>query len=301
MVPRSQGKPHRFGGDWTDQKLDVVQRYLQSYTTALKNQPFRKLYIDAFAGTGYREARGSEVADNGQGLLFPDLAEEEPQRLLDGSARRALKSQPTFDEYHFIERSPSRCQQLDSLKTEFSELTDRISVQQGEANTVIRELCRQDWTRRRAVLFLDPYGMQVDWTTVEAAAKTHAIDLWLLFPLGIGVNRLLTRSGEIPATWRTRLNQFLGTEDWYEEFYRVESEPTLFEDASERVARASMEVIGRYFTERLASVFVGVAKEPAVLVNSRGTPLYLLCFAVGNPKGTEVALRIADHLLKGVR
>jgi hypothetical protein len=50
-------KAHRFGGDWTTQKLDVLAKYLCSYTTALKHKPsqsrpFRKAYIDAFAGTG---------------------------------------------------------------------------------------------------------------------------------------------------------------------------------------------------------------------------------------------------------
>ena len=30
-------------------------------------------------------------------------------------------------------------------------------------------------------------------TTIEAIARTKGIDLWLLFPLGIGVNRLLTK------------------------------------------------------------------------------------------------------------
>jgi three-Cys-motif partner protein len=69
--------------------------------------------------------------------------------------------------------------------------------------------------------------MQVDWTTVEAIARTKAIDLWVLFPLGIGVNRLLTKSGDVPETWRRRLNLLLGTEEWYEEFYRFESTPTL--------------------------------------------------------------------------
>lgn len=29
--------PHLFGGDWTTEKLDMVKRYLVSYTTALKN------------------------------------------------------------------------------------------------------------------------------------------------------------------------------------------------------------------------------------------------------------------------
>jgi hypothetical protein len=38
-----------------------------------------------------------------------------------------------------------------------------------------------------------------------------------------------------------------------------------------------------------------------VLRNSRNVPLYLLCFAVGNAgKGKDIALRIANHLLKEV-
>ena len=43
-------------------------------------------------------------------------------------------------------------------------------------------MCDKDWSLHRAVLFLDPYGMQVEWATIEAVAKTKAIDLWLLFP-----------------------------------------------------------------------------------------------------------------------
>lgn len=42
--------------------------------------------------------------------------------------------------------------------------------------------------------------MQVEWKTIEAIAKAKAIDMWLLFPLGIGVARLLTNSGDIPES-----------------------------------------------------------------------------------------------------
>jgi three-Cys-motif partner protein len=150
-------------------------------------------------------------------------------------------------------------------------------------------------------LFLDPYGMQVEWKTIEAIASTRAIDLWLLFPLGIGVNRLLTKSGDIPDSWQKRLDLLLGTTDWYEEFYRVETTPTLFGTDQERVVKATMETIGRYFLDRLKGVFAGVVEEPGVLRNSANNPLYLLCFAVGNERGKSVALRIAEHVLKEVR
>jgi hypothetical protein len=102
----------------------------------------------------------------------------------------------------------------------------------------------------------------------EAAIEgTRAIDMFLLFQLGIGVNRLLTRDAEIPAGWRRRLDLLLGTADWYDEFYRFEKETTLFEEAAERVVKASTATIGRYFTDRLRSIFAGVAEQPRVLKN----------------------------------
>jgi three-Cys-motif partner protein len=311
MSPQRTGKPrkgHQFGGDWTTQKLEVLAGYLRGYTTALKNKPtasdpFRKAFIDAFAGSGYREIRRSDESASQQNLLFPDLAEQEPQAFLDGSARLALQTEPSFDRYIFIERSRARCAELEGLKAEFPERAARIEIRQGDANEEIQALCgsNKDWSSHRAVLFLDPYGMQVEWQTIEAVASTKAIDLWLLFPLGMGVNRVLTKSGDIPDSWRQRLDLLLGTTDWYEEFYSLEDRPTLFGDDHARVVKATMESIGRYFNNRLKEVFAGVADEPGVLRNSVNNPLYLLCFAVGNVRGKNIALRIAEHLLKEVR
>ncbi|MEQ9078130.1 MAG: three-Cys-motif partner protein TcmP [Sandaracinaceae bacterium] len=290
--------PHRFGGEWTRQKLDVLEKYLAAYTQVLKKQPFRTAYIDAFAGTGYRTDAGSEaeLAER----MFPDLAADEPQDLLDGSARIALRLERAFSKYIFIERSRARCAQLEKLKDEFPERASDIEIVQGDANDEIRTLCAKDWRRHRAVMFLDPYGMQVEWSTVEAIARTKAVDLWLLFPLGIGINRLLPKSGEIPDHWRHRIDLFLGTDDWYDEFYRVEATPTLFGTDEEQLVKAGMDVIGGYFLDRLASVFADVA-EPGVLRNSTGCPLYLLCFAAANPRGAKPALRIARSLLRDLR
>ena len=91
---------HRFGGDWTTAKLKVLAGYLTSYTTALKASPFRKAYIDAFAGTGYRAPKESSPSHFG---FFPDLS---AQRLLEGSAALALRTTPPFDKYIFIEQNP---------------------------------------------------------------------------------------------------------------------------------------------------------------------------------------------------
>lgn len=302
----SVGRAHKFGGDWTEAKLNTLRKYLSAYTTALQYKPrpesrFTKVYIDAFAGTGYRTSVLSDPTGAAE-LPFPDLAEAAPQALLDGSARIALKASPEFEQYVFIERHAGRCAELHNLKTEFPTLAPRIVVKQGEANAQIQALCRTtNWHSHRAVMFLDPYGMQVDWQTVEAVAKTHAIDLWLLVPLGIGMNRILTRSGDIPSEWRTALDRFLGTPDWYDAFYAVDQDQLLlgFDDEPRRV-KASMEVMAKFFVDRLRTIFPGVA-EPGVLRNSANCPLYLFCFAAGNERGKDPALRIANHILKEIR
>jgi three-Cys-motif partner protein len=298
MAKRSRGKAHRFGGDWTTMKLDILSSYLTSYTTALKNQLFTTFYIDAFAGTGYRTMKHDE--DNHElEQLFPEIGESATRQLLDGSARIALKTEPRFSRYIFIDRDPQHCEELASLRTEFPEKAATITVLRGDANAEIAKLCAStDWRLTRAVLFIDPYGMQLEWPTVEKIAATRAIDLWLLFPLGMGVNRMLERSGRIPPGWRKRLDLLLGTRDWENALYRVEKAPTLFDAEEEHVVKVSIDVIGKFFNGRLKTVFAGVAEQPAVLRNSKGSPLYLLCFAAANEKGAPIALKIAEHILR---
>ena len=55
------GPNHKFGGDWTTEKLRILGEYLKAFTTALKKQKFKTGYIDAFAGSGYRIPSGAGV------------------------------------------------------------------------------------------------------------------------------------------------------------------------------------------------------------------------------------------------
>ena len=69
---------HEFGGPWTQDKLRCVQEYLSAYRRIFTINPgaryFRTVYVDAFAGTGYRlEPRRSYR----RGVPFPELTEPE--------------------------------------------------------------------------------------------------------------------------------------------------------------------------------------------------------------------------------
>ncbi len=155
---------HSFGGAWTLLKLAVLEKYLSAFTVALKNQNFRLIYIDAFAGTGR-----CDVKANGNTTIA------------DGSARIALQASPPFHHCCFVELAPKKLAALQALAKEYPGRS--IEIIQGDANAELRSLCGKfDWRNTRAVLFLDPYGMHVEWATLEAIAGTEAIDVWYLFP-----------------------------------------------------------------------------------------------------------------------
>ncbi len=172
-------------------------------------------------------------------------------------------------------------------------------IERREANAYLQELGGKSWEMRRAVLFLDPYGMQVEWPTLGALAETRAIDLWILFPLGVAVSRLLRRDGEIRQSIRNRLDTMFGTTDWFDAFYKIRERDSLFGPETELQKVVDLDGIGYYFVKRLRTIFPGVAPNPLRLLNTKNVPLYLLCFAAANEKGAPTAVKIAQDILGG--
>ncbi|VTS00468.1 Uncharacterized protein OS=Calothrix sp. PCC 6303 GN=Cal6303_0364 PE=4 SV=1 [Gemmata massiliana] len=280
---------------WTQDKLERVRKYLTAYTTIMRKRSHQFAYIDGFAGTGYHELK--QEADDGAGL-FSEPAEPEVTAFLDGSARMALQVEPRFHKYIFIEKSAKKAAELEKLKSEFTDRGPDIRIETADANEAIQKLCRASWDKHRAVLFMDPFGMQLTWDTVRVVAATRAIDTWILFPLS-AVNRLLKSDANIPLSWRARLDTMFGEPNWFDEFFPENRSDNLFEtDAVRRRKAATMEKIGEYFNRRLASVFAGVAPNPYTLKNKLGVPLFQLCFAAGNPHAVDTAVKIAKDILK---
>jgi three-Cys-motif partner protein len=295
-------RTHQFGGGWTQDKLERVRKYLHAYATIFASNPkaqkLKPIYVDAFAGSGYRATRKRQVP---QVDLFSEMAEADTQEFMKGSARIALEVEPSFKGYLFIEQDDDYARELYKLRDEFPSKASIIDIVEADANAYLKQWCANtDWHTTRAVVFLDPYGMQVDWDLIATIAQTKAIDLWLLFPLGVAVNRLLTTGGPPPAEWQDALTRIFGTSAWKDAFYATHETADLFGDiTTEQVKLADFDKISRFFVQRLETVFAGVAKKPLALMNSRQNPLYLLCFASANPKGAPTAIKIANHILSG--
>jgi three-Cys-motif partner protein len=160
---------------------------------------FKTIYVDAFAGTGQRRARTTEYSENLD--LFGESEDQDRSSYKRGSVEVALGLENPFDRYIFVEINTSKARQLQGLITDkHSHLEQLCAVEQADANAFLQQWCAAtNWETHRAVVFLDPFGMNVEWKTIESIAKAQAIDMWTLFPIGAGVNRMLTK-GHRPLT-----------------------------------------------------------------------------------------------------
>jgi three-Cys-motif partner protein len=229
---------HEFGDQHTELKLSIVEKYLKFFTTALGGKFEEVWYIDAFAGTGSRTVRYEERA---AGLL--DKGEPERIERRRGSARIAIDVNPPFDFIVLIERKPSYVAALQELAANYP--GRRIAVVKDDANDALQSLvAANSWRSTRAVLFLDPYGMQLEWPTLEKVAATKAIDVWFLFSLA-GLYRQATRHlADIDKHKRAALTRMFGSDAWEEELYPKAMRDDLFDGISEGPRRRSADVTG---------------------------------------------------------
>lgn len=289
----------KFGGPWSLIKIDLVDQYLKFFNTALKNSPFDRVYIDAFAGSGaFRYADDSPFRHT----LFGEPAPK--AKIYDGSAIRALRIKLPFHTVRFIENDEQNVASLRQIIDESGHPDARVDV--GDANKILSRLCQpQHWRQRRGVIFLDPFGMSVRWSTLKVIAETKALDVWYLFPLGATIRNLPRFASALDDGKREAVTRLLGTKTWFEEFYRAPSLPmrTLFgTEPPKPILRrtASVTAVEAYARQRLNTLFAHV-EPPRRLVGRRNQPLFSLFFAMSNPSTAAIKLarKGAAHILHG--
>lgn len=282
-----------FGGPWSLIKTDMVQRYVTFFNTALKARHFERVYIDAFAGTG-----AFTYVDDAADTLFGDAR----PAIHRGSAAVALEADPPFHRILFIEQTQENVSSLNALIARSRHPYAR--VKHGDANEILREVCRPEaWRRRRGIIFLDPFGMSVEWATLNLIAQTKALDVWYLFPLAGTVRNLPLDAAQLDDDKRSAVTRILGTDEWYDEFYKVEGHPAtnLFGEVAPATAsrKARVDDIENFILRRLRTVFTHV-EEPRRLKAKGNRSLFSLFFAISNssPSAVKLARKGASHILK---
>ncbi len=110
----------------------------------------------------------------------------------------------------------------------------------------------------------------------------------------MAIQRLLTKSGDIPEGWQISLDAFFGSLEWRTLAYEEGSD--LFGPKTKKSGDAGLKLL-QWYRARLAKIF-GHVSTARLIKNTRGNPLYDLIWAGPNEKG----LKGADYILsKGDR
>ncbi len=263
----------QYGSGATIEKLDILSRYADAYTTALrekprKDSPFTLHYVDAFAGNGYVQPHGSTES-------------------VPGSTLRALEiTERQFDQLLFIDADPQKCRQLEEIIEERGD-NHRAKVVCADANEEIPKFCSQlrgpSGGMDRAFIFVDPFAMQFSWQSAQEIAATQYADMLMLFPL-MAVRRLLKTNDWPTADHAKALTTFFGDETWRD----------MYSQSGDRAVREGGDsAIVRCYAEKLESVFQQVVDPKRTLGSADDGSLFTMLFGASNPAGAEVAARIA--------
>lgn len=280
MGKQTNRRGSHFGGEWTVQKLYVIEEYLKTYVTVLKKQNVKKIYVDGFAGSGKTELK--------------TVTKNIKQTTIDGSALLSLKYD--FDEYYFLELDADRIAMLEeNVKSNYSEKFSKVHFITGDCNKKLNDVLSNITVYDRCLMFLDPYALELNWETLEKISQCGVVDLWYLFPLS--VIRLMSKDKEITDRNKDKVTSILGTDKWLNELFVESQQISIFGETQYK--RIEYEKVLEYIKKRFATIFPFVSPNSKILKNeAKNSPMFMLCFMMTNT--SPKAQTLASKLVKGI-
>jgi three-Cys-motif partner protein len=281
----SKTGPQNFGAQHTQIKLGALANYLPAYTKALRHTGFTLHYIDAFAGTGK-----CVIKIGGKDQPIP------------GSAWIALHCQPPFQRMLLIEKVKGKLEELRALVAMFPP-RDGVDIRLADANDAVPAYLDTLTEGDRAIVNLDPFGMHVDWTTLQKIADSQLADVWYLFSLSGFYRQAAKDAADIDDTKAAALTRILGPHDWRKALYSAPPQADLFGQASDQ-RHADPLRMAEWVTGCLKASFPAVV-GPKILhmttpSGKLGPPIFALYFIITNPapKAIGLATKIANGVFK---
>lgn len=297
-----------FGGDWTENKLDTFIAYVTAYLTILNKYKskygWKTVYFDGFAGAGTHIIQASQEKN----LFSFDYSDEELSEttLYKGAVARVLElPEPfRFDRYIFVDKDKSSVESLRQLVNSQPMLSGiAIDIELSDCNQALQRFVQSLTSRDAALIFLDPFGMQVNWESISDLRHHQRSDIWLLIPSGVAVNRLIKRDGSL--LYPDKLERFFGlseeqmTSIFYQE--KDEQQLSLFDLADDiaitdtepkiKIPNAT-EKIADIYIQQLKTIWKFVTESPLILYNNSGRAIFHLVFASNNEHGRKIAQQI---------
>jgi len=243
-------------GAWSERKLHFWHKYIQLTTTAMSaNAAWSSLvYVDLFAGPGICRVRGGN-------------------RLIAGSPLIAAYADKRFSRILLVERDPETARALEN-RMSASPAVDRFRVFLGDCNQCIDDVVAEIPPGTLTLAFIDPEGLDANFTTIEQLAKNRRVDLLVLFADAYDVVRNVEKYSELPES---KLDATLGPgSGWREEWAALVN----------RDGRSVRELFSNIYVRQLKNK-LGYKTCATMQIDGPSGPLYRLIYASKHEKGLE--------------
>jgi hypothetical protein len=294
-----------WGGSWTEEKLEAFEKYVNAYLTIMNKYRdqfgWKLLYFDGFAGSGTRTTNQGADSELMMELFREQEISLEQISVYQSAAERVVNiKQRGFDYYYFVDLDKSANDELKEKLHPYSNQGKNLTFRNTDANSITKRMGEHliGNEKIKGLVLLDPFGMNLDWETI-AALKGASVDLWILVPSGVIINRLLERDGSLKHI--EKLKQYFGlTKSEIESrFYTKKTDKTLFGEIEKmEKVKEPIKRIAELYVERLKTLFPYVTENPLVMTNTKGVPIFHFVFASNNKNAMKIAQQIISKKAK---
>jgi three-Cys-motif partner protein len=282
-IRASDGLRARENGDYAEAKLGFLDHYVPTALDATARK-VRRGYVDLFSGPGMNVPRRGGPEFEGAAL-----------RVLRMHGR--LETQTSFTDAVFV--NLNRLDHL-ALQKRVARVVaagdarvppQNMIVERADANECIPRVIDRFHKLDYLLVFADCEApRQWPWTSVQALSQRGhtSVDLYMLFPLEMGINRLLAYSPEQREQYGSVVTRFFGTESWREivNFRRTEADSAMCRHRLEEL-----------YLEQLRRQWTYARKVADVRLRGR-QGLYRMLFASNHEAGDKIASWAQDRAEK---
>lgn len=175
LIPADDdGLPAPEVGPWAVEKYRRLGMYAEIFSTGMKHRWPSRVYVDLFSGSGHAILRDTRR----RVLTSPLLALDVPDK---------------FSKYIFCDRDELAIEALARRANRLAPAAD-VSCVTGDANERVADVLAQvpsasAPSRCLGFCFVDPYGLDVHFATIERLAEGREMDFLILLALGMDANR----------------------------------------------------------------------------------------------------------------
>lgn len=212
-IRAADGLPARNNGAWAKDKLSFLDEFVRPALQATSRK-LERHYLDLFAGPGINVDGSKKPPEEFEGSalrVLPMRAAHDPSVFFT-SATLVNK-----DERDFIALRARVERLFEAGSVGMS--NDKCEMLHDDANHIVGQIMPRISKRAYVLAFADiEKPNQLPWTTIETLKKYghESMDLYVLFPLAMALNRLISYNASATEDNARALTRFYGHDGWRE-------------------------------------------------------------------------------------